>query len=226
MIDASLPSSTAEPPRHSLFHRVRYYQTLHATKLRAFLKTTISLLEVLLSPKYLLNETDKQRQWVLGVRLCGWFTLGILLLNIILTIIATAVSYSKYDGQQFTSAPLYMGNCSVSKGWATGFHFGINVLSTALLAASNYCMQCLSAPSREDVDRAHRERIWLDIGIPSVGNVLFQKGGRRKLLWFLLLVTSLPIHLMFACTFPDSRLFMSLQANFIPPAITRLPILH
>lgn len=37
-------------------------------------------------------------------------------------------------------------------------HIIINILSTALLAASNYVMQCLSAPTRPDVNEAHTQR--------------------------------------------------------------------
>ncbi|KAL2129741.1 hypothetical protein VTI74DRAFT_7388 [Chaetomium olivicolor] len=48
-------------------------------------------------------------------------------------------------------------SCAKSKDINTGIHVVINVLSTILLAGSHYCMQCLSAPTREQIDQAHRD---------------------------------------------------------------------
>lgn len=47
-------------------------------------------------------------------------------------------------------------------------HLVINALSTLLLSATNYAMQCLSSPTRKEVDKPHRHYIWLDIGVLSV----------------------------------------------------------
>lgn len=126
---------------------------------------------------------------------CACVTSVVLFVNIILTIVATAIAYSRDEQQQSSASVLYQGECSRTKGWASGIHLVINVLSTLVLGASNYCMQCLGSPSREDVDRAHAQRTWLDIGTPSIGNFNFV-GRRRFVLWFVLLMTSLPIHLM------------------------------
>ena len=52
----------------------------------------------------------------------------------------------------------------------TLIHLVINVLSSLLLAGSNFSMQCLMGPSRQMVDDAHAKGSWLDIGIPSVRN--------------------------------------------------------
>jgi hypothetical protein len=71
----------------------------------------------------------------------------------------------------------------------------INILSSALLGGSNYCMQRLMAPTRSDIDRAHVQGNWLEIGIPSVRNITAISTGKRTL-WFLLAVTSIPLHLM------------------------------
>ncbi|OAL05186.1 hypothetical protein IQ06DRAFT_361376 [Phaeosphaeriaceae sp. SRC1lsM3a] len=50
---------------------------------------------------------------------------------------------------------LYEGSCESTKKTNIGVHLIINILSSALLGASNYCMQCLSAPTRPEVDKAH-----------------------------------------------------------------------
>lgn len=49
--------------------------------------------------------------------------------------------------------------------------FLINALSTVILAASNYCMQCLGFPSSEGVDNAHIQQQCLHIGVHSIKNL-------------------------------------------------------
>ena len=142
------------------------------------------------------RDRDNKREWVLGVLLCAIAATIVMIINIILTITAVAVAYSRTKDQGFVSATLYEGKCSTPKNWARGLHLLINILSTIMLAASNYCMQCLSSPSRQNIDDLHPKQEWLDIGIPSLKNLFFI-GWRRRVLWMLLLVSSLPIHLMF-----------------------------
>lgn len=68
-------------------------------------------------------------------------------------------------------ATLYDGHCDKVKRLDLWLHLFINVLSTLLLGASNYCMQCLAAPTREDIDKAHGQNGWMDVGVPSVRNL-------------------------------------------------------
>ena len=141
------------------------------------------------------QEKGKQREWVIGVLICTFFASIVLFLNISLTIAAVILSYSKFEGQGFTSAMIYHGDCGISKIWVRGLHLLINTLSTILLAASNYCMQCLSSPSRQNIESAHAQRKWIHIGVPSIKNLRFI-GWRRCVLWVVLLISSLPIHLV------------------------------
>jgi hypothetical protein len=91
---------------------------------------------------------------------------------------------------------LYEASCEATKGANIGVHLLINILSSALLGASNYCMQCLSAPTRPEVDKAHHKGNWLDIGIPSLRNVVSSNFGmRKKIRWWILAISSLPLHL-------------------------------
>lgn len=130
-----------------------------------------------------------------GVLICASCGIVVLALNIFLTLLAAIISYSKFENQEFTSAMLYTGNCSSAKNWARGLHLLINGLSTILLAASNYCMQCLCSPSRQDAENAHAKRKWLDIGVASIKNLRFVS-WKRRVLWTVLLICSLPIHLV------------------------------
>lgn len=154
------------------------------------------------------RDRDNKREWVIGVLLCAFAATIVMIINIILTIIAVAVAYSRTEDQGFVSATLYEGKCSTQKNWARGLHLMINILSTIMLAASNYCMQCLSSPSRQNIDDLHPQQEWLDIGIPSLKNLFFI-GLRRRVLWMVLLVSSLPIHLMFVCKSMFSLFFGS-----------------
>ncbi|KAK4234231.1 hypothetical protein C8A03DRAFT_38010 [Achaetomium macrosporum] len=99
-------------------------------------------------------------------------------------------------------------SCSTAKNINTGIHVLINVLSTILLAGSNYCMQCLSAPTREQIDEAHRQSRWVDVGVQSIRNLLYITSPGNKLLWVLLSLSSLPLHLFY-----NSAIFTSISTN-------------
>ena len=68
-------------------------------------------------------------------------------------------------------------------------------------------MQCLAAPTREELDRAHGRHSWLDIGVNSVRN-LWRINTVRALLWLVLAVSSLPFHLLY-----NSVIFKVLATN-------------
>lgn len=108
---------------------------------------------------------------------------------------------------------LYQGDCGEMKRIDTLSHLLINVLSTILLAASNYAMQVLVAPTRANVDKAHplgkyvfcpphgiydqelmASRV-LDIGISGFGNWRFM-GWNRRICWLSLTLSTIPLHLL------------------------------
>ena len=57
-------------------------------------------------------------------------------------------------------------------------------------------MQRLSAPTRGEVDYAHKRHHWVDIGVPSVRN-LGLINPWRMWGWLLLAASSLPLHLVY-----------------------------
>ena len=99
------------------------------------------------------------------------------------------------------------GSCSQTKSLTTWLHLAINVLSTLLLGASNYTMQCLSSPTRNDINKAHSKRQWLDVGVPSMRN-MFKLSRRNLALWCLVAFSSIPLHLMY-----NSAVFSTLSAR-------------
>ena len=134
-----------------------------------------------------------------GVLWCAGVAALVLIINLILTIWAVAKS-----GVQDGLGPLYDGSCKRTTRLTFWIHLAINVLSTLLLGASNYSMQCLSSPTRGEIDKAHSQGIWLDIGVPSVRN-LRRLSTTRIILWWLLAVSSIPLHLLY-----NSAVFSSL----------------
>ena len=97
-------------------------------------------------------------------------------------------------------AQVFAGNCQQAEKINTWIHLAINGTSTMLLSGSNYCMQILSAPTRKEIDEAHAKGKWLDIGVPSVRN-LKNVARKKVVMWWLLGLSSIPLHLMYNSVF-------------------------
>lgn len=134
-------------------------------------------------------------QWKLSIRYCALAGGFVFLLNSILLLYGEGRAgfpiLSSNDGKR----TVYDGDCNTTKRINVGIHLVINILSTILLGASNYCMQCMSAPTRAEAEQAHARFRWVDIGIPSVRNLRMIR-RLRVLLWILLAASSLPLHLL------------------------------
>ncbi|KAL8709696.1 MAG: hypothetical protein Q9220_005636 [cf. Caloplaca sp. 1 TL-2023] len=102
---------------------------------------------------------------------------------------------------------LFDGSCTSTKNLSLWLHLLINALSTALLSASNFCMQCLAAPTRQEIEQAHRRYIWLNIGVPSTRNLFYISRG-RALIWLFLATSSIPLHLFY-----NSAVFSTLSTR-------------
>lgn len=137
-----------------------------------------------------------------GVLFCGGLSGTVALTNLILTIWG-----SKSFGVDVGIGTIQHEQCDRTKSLSLWLHLAINVLGTALLSASNYIMQCLSSPTRSDIDKAHARNTWLDIGVPSVRN-LSRITRKRTAFWWLLAITSLPLHLMY-----NSAVFETLSTH-------------
>ena len=138
----------------------------------------------------------------MGVALCAITTGTVLLINVIVTVWGTATF-----GVHGMLVTIQDGDCSKSKKLSLWLHLAINVLSTLLLGSSNYCMQCLSSPSRAEIDSAHSQHIWLDIGVPSVRN-LRRVSWSKVVLWWLFAISTVPLHLLY-----NSVIFPTIATN-------------
>lgn len=144
----------------------------------------------------------KPQGWRFGLALNTSAATFVLVMNVMLFTIA-ACKFNLADG----IVSLYVGDCTLATRWNTGLHVLINALSSILLSASNYAMQCVTAPTRRECDAAHARGDWLDIGIAGTRN-LRRIGYRRKIVWALLALSSMPIHLLY-----NSAVFKTLDAN-------------
>jgi hypothetical protein len=126
--------------------------------------------------------------WRFGASLGFLTCFFVVILNIILTVWGSLRSENN-------NGHIFQGSCTAAKHYNMGLHVVINVLSTLMLGASNYSMQCLSAPTRREIDTAHREGRWLDIGVQSVRNLRWMATW-KKITWCLLGLSSLPLHLL------------------------------
>jgi hypothetical protein len=116
-------------------------------------------------------------------------------LVLIINFTVTTVFFVRF-GLRGGTAVMLEGNCEQVKNLDRWMHLGINIVSTILLCCSNYCMQSISAPTRAELVRAHENKTWLHIGVQSFRN-LRHISRERMVLWILLLMSSVPLHLLF-----------------------------
>ncbi|KAJ5302286.1 hypothetical protein N7508_007149 [Penicillium antarcticum] len=128
--------------------------------------------------------------WKFSAFLAFVSSVVVLLFNMIFLI------YSAATTRNAGGTTLMRGDCGKMQHLSTVMHWVINLLGTGVLSASNFGMQCLVAPTRTDIDRAHKKHSWLDIGVPSVRN-LFRVSSKRSYLCLFLSFSSLPFHLFY-----------------------------
>lgn len=128
--------------------------------------------------------------WRKGLALNSLYITIVLFLNILWLL----VTISNFESQQGIYT-LYTGNCSRASTTNSVLHILINILSTVLLSSSNYATQCLTSPTRTEVEKAHRNRKWLYIGIPNMKNLLWISWQRKPLV-ILLVISAWPLHLL------------------------------
>lgn len=110
--------------------------------------------------------------------------------------ILLAWSSSRSDGGIDSNLIFFAGDCARSSSLNLWLHLLLNACSTGVIASSNFFMQVLSSPTRREVDKAHREKIALGIGVQSLSN-LFYVAWFKGVSWLLFFASSFPIHLFF-----------------------------
>ena len=180
--------------------------------LRAFLHIDQWFRRVVLLSGAQYTEVHRQQALARDSVLRGWrfgalsscLLVGVsLYFNIVFTFYITQAHPSGQDG-----VGVFAGKtCDEVLATTTKIHVGINILATILVAASNYNMQCLAAPSRRDVDLAHQREKYLDIGVQSIHNLRYISKW-KSVLWLALLFSTLPLHLLW-----NSAVFSIITSN-------------
>jgi hypothetical protein len=134
------------------------------------------------------NERRRFSGWRGGVLAAVLSAGTVLLVNFVFTIWAAIKSQSGLD-----IGVIWEGDCSTIQTADLWIHILVNILGTVLLGSSNYTMQCLSSPTRREVDAAHAVGKYVDIGLPSFRNL---KGWKKKILFGLLVASTIPLHFL------------------------------
>jgi hypothetical protein len=144
-------------------------------------------------------------------------SVAVFLFDLLITIYATKLL--QCNGHNFADIlqPDKNWSCDVVRQYNRWIQFSINALSTILLGASNYCAQLLLAPMRRDIDRAHGQSKWLDIGVQSFRNLRACK-PMRKTLWSSLMLSSALLHLWQVQVAPAGNLRLTSALIGIPPS--------
>ena len=129
--------------------------------------------------------------WRMGIILGCCMSSLVLLVNILVLVVVSKRERGFEDG---IAVPM-TGTAEDMSWWSSAFHILINAMSTLLLSASNYTMQVLSSPTRNDIDKAHTKSEHLDIGVLSLRN-LARIPKRRLFLFVIMALSSIPIHLL------------------------------
>ncbi|EKJ77883.1 hypothetical protein FPSE_01976 [Fusarium pseudograminearum CS3096] len=152
------------------------------------------------------ESTKKMDDWKVTLISGSCACTAVFVVNLCFTIWSSVSLKDIEDSTGTSRRIMYEGSCSTTRNMSLVIHLIINVFGSVLLSASNYGMQCLSTPTRADVDRAHAKGKWVDIGIPSFRN-LWKVSLWRAVLWWLLVLSSVPLHLLL-----NSVVYSSLSA--------------
>ncbi|KAI6598771.1 hypothetical protein MCOR06_001481 [Pyricularia oryzae] len=96
----------------------------------------------------------------------------------------------------FGTSPIHRGRCKDTSRLSIILHLLLNIISTGIVASSNFFMQIVTSPSRPEIDSAHEYLRSVDIGLQSLRNVRWLSRS-KKMCWLILLLSSMPIHLFF-----------------------------
>lgn len=138
-----------------------------------------------------LDRYRGQKTWRFGLIAGLYASLAVLVTNVAFLLYGTITHEGVNDG----IATLMQEDMKAVSRMSTALHVLINILSTTLLTSSNYAMQVLCAPTRDEIDDTHENGQWLEIGLVSLHN-LSRINKKRAILWWLLAVSSAPLHLL------------------------------
>ncbi|APA05262.1 hypothetical protein sscle_01g000320 [Sclerotinia sclerotiorum 1980 UF-70] len=112
--------------------------------------------------------------------------------SVLVVYIVFVIWASQRSGKGTNIGTIYDGSCSMVNATNLGLHILINIMGMVVSMASACALYFLSSPTRDEIDEAHAKGNSLDIGVLSLRNL---KGLKKKILFGLLLISSVPMHL-------------------------------
>jgi hypothetical protein len=91
---------------------------------------------------------------------------------------------------------LYEGSCETARTMSGFWKIAITILATLAMGAGNYAMQCLVAPTRREMDRAHGSGKWVDIGVGSIRNLGYV-AKQRVVVWVVMAACGVVMSLVY-----------------------------
>ncbi|KAK5659147.1 hypothetical protein OQA88_1237 [Cercophora sp. LCS_1] len=134
----------------------------------------------------------------------GWKGLGaaltiftaILTILLVSGLLVSIVRYGNSSDPLNSRSTIFRGHCPTASRYNLLIHLAINAIASGVLASSNFFMQVLVAPTRNEINKAHAKGRWLEVGVQSWRNV-FHLPRSNLAIWFLFALSSVPLHLVF-----------------------------
>ncbi|CAK7226646.1 hypothetical protein SBRCBS47491_006302 [Sporothrix bragantina] len=129
--------------------------------------------------------------WRAGAALHGFLALVIFIVGLVSLVVAL-VLHKRNGGSSAATSGMPMAvifssdssadgdTCSTARPVVWFLRAVLALFTVALLAGAQYIFQVLSSPTRAELDAAHLSRHWLDIGVPSLRNILFLIRNRKS----------------------------------------------
>lgn len=172
-----------------------------------------------------LAKLKRTTGWRAGTQICCLAVILCIIIELVLLIWAVVT-----NGHRATTGLIYEGGCDTVRKLEVWLLLPLNIAATILISTSNYVMQVMSAPDREEIDQAHRFAKPIAVGgirsgasrcdymkstqnndpdrpeLQKIGALSddLQRNRSRRFLWWLLLLSSLPIHLFLNVAFYGS----------------------
>lgn len=131
----------------------------------------------------------------------GWRrtgTINVILASVceVVLLVCFILSLSNRETSSLSSTQMFEGSCERASTLNTIIHLSINIVSTGILASSNFFMQIVTSPSRKEINHSHSFLRPLKIGLQAPTNIP-ALSRTKQVCWFILILSSIPIHLLF-----------------------------
>jgi len=100
---------------------------------------------------------------------------------------------------------------SYSQGWNIGGHVILNVLGTIILSGSNYLQQICTSPGFGELAPILTSNKSFTFGTNMPSRLLLRKGWKITIFWTILVLTSIPIHLLLNTIIADVGICVTIR---------------